>query len=108
MRYVIALVALLAACSNEHYDSGLTVRVEDANGRPLCDAVVVAAEGGYRETLDDKALDDCLFRGAGERAGRYTLTVGKNGYRTSETTVQIERDFCHVQNKSLTVRLSPL
>jgi hypothetical protein len=108
MRYAVLLAGLtFSACCNDHYVSGLTVRVEDVQGRTLCDARVEAAEGSYRETFDD-ALDDCVFRGAGERAGTYTLTVTRSGFRTAETVVRVDRDLCHVQNKSVTVRLAPL
>jgi hypothetical protein len=108
MRFAVLLASLtFSACCNDHYVSGLTVRVEDVQGRSLCDAQVEASEGSYRETLDD-ALDDCVFRGAGERAGSYTLRVSKSGFRTAEVTVRVERDLCHVKNENVTVRLAPL
>ncbi|MEO5580406.1 MAG: PEGA domain-containing protein [Gemmatimonadaceae bacterium] len=52
------------------------------------------------------ALDDVLLSLAYERAGTYTVTVTKPGYREwRRTGVQVGRDECHVITVPLTARL---
>ncbi len=86
---VLVLAAAAAAgCSDgavvcaPYFAYGLTVTVVSGRtGERICDAVVVAREGTYSETL---AVGDpgggCRYIGAPERAGRYSVHAERVGF----------------------------
>lgn len=81
---------------------GLTVLVRDSvTTAPAGDgAIVTAQDGSYVETLTVFAgdWDSVTFVGAGERPGRYALSVSKPGYRSwVRNGVRVGEDGCHVQ-----------
>ena len=87
---------------------GLNVVVLDAtSGQPLVEGVEVkAVEGTYLETLELTPGLEYSFKGAGERAGTYIVTVTKTGYQTyTSSPIVVTRNECHVITQSLTVNL---
>lgn len=107
-------MSFLASCGDgpggigctEIYIYGLNVTVkDDAAGVPICDAVVTAVDGAYTETLEAQAFGgDCTYNGAGERAGSYTITAKKTGFKDATQNVVVTADRCHV--KGVAVMLS--
>lgn len=85
---------------------GLTVLVRDSStAAPAGDGAIVTAEdGAYVETLTvfPGDWDSVTFVGAGERPGRYALTVSKPGYRAwVRRGVRVGEDGCHVQRVTI-------
>ena len=97
----------------DHIEFGLEVYVSGQFMQPIdnCGAQVVAVDDDYTETLRAEyreSLDACVFYGAPERAGRYTITVSLDGYETQVSEdVVVSQDVCHVQPRSLMFQLSP-
>ena len=92
----------------DYYAFGLAVSViDDATNQPICDAVVKAVDGAYSEQLKPQGLgSSCTYGGAGERAGNYTLTATKSGYRdTMQSGNVVTADRCHVKGLAVTLRL---
>lgn len=82
---------------------GLHVAVRDSlTSAPAAPgAVVIAQERAWFDTLDSFG-DSLYFIGAGERAGRYTVTVSKPGYRVwTRSGVLVEEEGCHVETVSI-------
>lgn len=93
-----------------HYRFGLTVLVRDSStASPAGDgAIVTAQDGSYVETLTafPGAWDSVTFVGAGERPGRYAISVSKPGYRSwVRRGVRVGEDGCHVQGVTIEARL---
>lgn len=89
------------------YRYGLTVVVLDSvTGASATDSAVVTAQDGmYIDTLA-LSFDSLAFVGAGERSGRYAITVVKPGYRDwVRTGVRVGEDGCHVRGVSVEARL---
>ena len=65
--------------------------------------LVVATDGAFADTATAFAG---TFQAAGERPGRYAVSVERSGYQKwSQSNVQIESDGCHVEPVSLHARL---
>jgi hypothetical protein len=79
------------ACTDE-FRFGLQVSVTDASGAPVCDAMVIARDGTYAETLDAEL---CMYHGAGERGGTYEITATL-GTRMAKVTQKVGENDCHV------------
>ena len=100
------------ACT-EQIVYGLEVYVSGQFMQPIdnCDAQVVAVDGDYSETLTADyrdSLGSCVFYGAAERAGSYTITASLDGYETQVSEgVVVSQDVCHVQPRSLMLQLWP-
>ena len=119
MRFFI-LAALLSsgpvacghACSTEE-EFGLHVSVVNGQtGAVLCTAVVTATDGSYSETL--RTLDplssadggtQCVFFGAGERAGTYTVDATAEGRESRVTGIEVTRNDCLVIPREITLKL---
>ncbi len=89
---------------------GLTVQVRDSvTGAPAGhDALVIARDGAYADTLSSFPFssDSVTFVGAGERPGRYVVTVSKPGYQLwVRDGVEVGEDGCHVQQVAITALL---
>lgn len=81
---------------------GLTVLVRDSvTAAPAGDgAIVTIQDGTYVETLTGFPgdWDSVSFVGAGERPGRYAITVSNPAYRPwVRSGVPVGEDGCHVQ-----------
>jgi hypothetical protein len=112
-----AAVLCLDACWNDtqctaQYVFGLEMRVVSSATRALiCDATVTASDGAYRERLQllpgsgaDGALE-CVYYGAGERAGTYALDVVAGSSEKTLSDIAVGHDECHVVTRQLTVEL---
>ena len=110
-------LALPAGCPidgvpcTELYAYGLTVRLSDAaTGDPISGATLVLTEGAYVETMQELSAEfnPGAYVGAGERPGRYTLTVQAEGYQSTVIEdIVVIADICHVIGRALDVELSP-
>lgn len=107
-------VLLLAGCDavggcTDEAVFGLRIEARAANGADLdADGVLgLARDGSFVDTLEvfGSFAGTLDLYGAGERAGRYDITISKPGYQTwQRTDVRVTEDECHVR----TVRLEAL
>src|SRR5438105_2804249 len=86
MRFFVWVLTILfgpvacggTACTSD-FRFGLSVSVlSTVTDAPLCSATVIATDGNYSETLalppfPADAGAECVYRGAGERAGTYSI-----------------------------------
>lgn len=89
------------------YRYGLTVVVRDSVTSALAidSTVVTAQDGAYVEVLA-VSFDSLAFIGAGERPGRYAISVARLGYLPwLREGVKVSKDGCHVQPTTVEVRL---
>jgi hypothetical protein len=113
-----ALLSLCAGCSgavtecSALYAYGLAVTViDEATGAPICTATVTASDGAYHETLRLEQLGapdggvECLYPGAGERAGTYDVAAQVDGRQKTVTGVAVSHDDCHVLTRQLRIGL---
>ncbi len=91
--------------------AGLSVSVTDGNSTTaICDATVtaVAEDDSYTETIMNMGSgSSCQYVGLYEHSGTFTVSVEKTGYTTTDSTVTIASDECHVIQENLTVALQP-
>ncbi len=118
MRSIAAVIAVLSlsACGpgpggtvcTEEFAFGLNVTVTDAaTGERVCDAVVTATEGDFSETLEVLPGDDCVYVGAGERAGTYRVEAAKAGFASAvQEDVVVGEDECHVVGEQVELALT--
>ncbi|MGI8617926.1 MAG: hypothetical protein ACR2L6_02410, partial [Gemmatimonadaceae bacterium] len=67
-------------------------------------AYLVATEGSYKDSVGVNAGGQLVA--AGERAGRYTVTVGHAGYVPfTQSPVVVNEDQCHVIPVTVQARL---
>ena len=90
--------------------SSLAVTVRDAvTAQPVCDARVVALQGGT--TYELRPLGEatgCTYSGPEERSGLFDVRVTKAGYEDAAVTnVRVTADECHVIPVQLTVDVRP-
>jgi hypothetical protein len=119
--FVLVAAAVASGCSDQVQTActadvrlglGIVV-VNDETGAHLCDAVATASSGSYSETLvrtSDARVSGCLYVGAAERPGTYSVhaeAVGFAGSTLPNVTVSVTRDGCHVQQVIGTIRLGP-
>jgi hypothetical protein len=105
-------VSCAQACTAD-FRYGLSVSVVDRlTGAPICDATVTATDGGHSETLTmlprDPLADagiQCLYLGAGERAGTYAIDARAGGRQSSTTGIELTRDACHVVGRAVRLEL---
>lgn len=98
-------------CTEEYrYGLTVTVAIDGDNTQKACGATVIATDGEYQETLVilETGSDHCVFSGAGERAGNYSIETSLTGFETAIEQVLVTRDICHVFPKSLEVLLKPV
>ena len=98
-----------AACSAD-YRYGLVVTViRPSTATRICDATVTATDDGYRETLavaqtsSDDGGAGCVYQGAGERAGTYTIQVHVDSSDKVVGGIVVTRDECHVIPRAVTI-----
>jgi len=90
--------------------SSLNVAVRDtATGQRVCDASVVALQGGDRYELDRTGdPQGCGYAGPYERSGIFEVRATRPGYQAASVgNVHVDADECHVIPVSLTVDLRP-
>lgn len=72
---------------------------------PECAAQVMIEDGDYSEQLECSAGEgegaNCQCWGAGERAGKYTVTVSLHSQEATQT-VTVQGGACHVRTEELT------
>jgi hypothetical protein len=92
------------------YVYGIVVQVKDPSGNPVPNAQVVIRDGNYTENLSqmDTPSPTGIYQGAGERPGKYDLTVSAPGYapQTFENLV-VSGGVCHVSQVTKEVSLLP-
>ncbi len=110
---------VLSACSQNSpqprvctalFAYGITVTVVDSvTGAPAASgAVLVARDGAYTDSVPTPGSwpNTSSVAGAGERAGTYTVTILKPGYKPwTQTGVTVTKDECHVRGVALTAKL---
>lgn len=98
------------ACTTD-FRYGVVVEVRDSvTGAPAAaGARLVVRDGAYADTSDQLPFTEPLMlQAAGERGGRYDLTVQKPDYRDwTRTGVRVWEDGCHVIPVRLEARLQP-
>jgi hypothetical protein len=90
--------------------SSLNVTVRDlATGQRVCDASVVALQGGNRYELDRTGdPQGCGYAGPYERAGVFEVRATRPGYQAASVgNVRVNADECHVIPVSVNVDLRP-
>jgi hypothetical protein len=114
---VLAAAGLIVGCNpftgacTLELRPGIVVEVRDAvTGAPAADgARLVARDGNYVETVDGPPAPNLTFlQAAGERPGRYDLTVSKPGYHNwTRAGVRVRDGGCHVIPVQLEAQLQP-
>jgi hypothetical protein len=94
-----------AGCTDEFLFGVLATVVDAVDGSPVIDGLVgTLTEGQFREEM---GVFGNTLQGAGERAGRYDLTVMAEGYDAlTLSPIQVESDACHVKPVNVTVGLN--
>jgi hypothetical protein len=82
--------------------SAFRVSVLDAAGNSVCNAKIVVREGDFASELT--ALN-CVYFGAHERAGTYSLEVTVGSDFKSVDGIKVSKDECHVVTRELTVTM---
>lgn len=83
--------------------------VHDKAGASVCDATVVAREGGFSQYLRPTPTGDgtCSWGGPVERPGTYEIRVTKPGYAVAVLEdVVVTADDCHVKTVALEMKLA--
>lgn len=93
---------------------GVSVQVRDSVSRAAAasGALLVIRDGTYADSMSYPAghaeLDGAPMFGAPERAGVYTLTVSKAGYRDwIRSGIRVTKGECHVSPVTVTALLQP-
>lgn len=115
--FIFATATLTGACNpfigacTQELRPGLVVEVRDAGtGAPAADgARLIARDGDYVETVEGPPVPGMTFlQAAGERAGKYTVTIQKAGYQDwTRSNIWVRDDGCHVSTARLEARLQP-
>jgi hypothetical protein len=96
------------SCSTD-FRYGIIVEVRDSvtGAAAAVDARLIVRDGTYADTSDQLPFTDPLIlRAAGERGGRYDLTIQKAGYHEwTRAGVRVREDRCHVIPVRLEARL---
>ena len=118
-------LCLLTACSSDDDDNdddslacadiavaGISLTVTDSiTGTRLCDAIVELRDGDHVEKPTGQGLDaECMYFGAYERAGTYTVTATLAGYASASQQVTVTAqggDCAHVNTQQVALALSP-
>lgn len=112
-----ALATTLAGCGNlldgqactADFRYGISISVLDrATGLPVIEGIAgEVRDGSYVETME--VFFENQLVGAGERAGTYDVSVTALGYAPwSQQNVDVDKDECHVEQRTLTATLDSL
>ncbi len=115
----LAVIAVLAAlgCTAE-VDCG-TIAVpalklkltDDVSGAAVCDAKVVIRAETHDLTEEVSAGPDCIYSGAHQHTGSFSITVSAPGYITTAVEhIDVINDAfnCHPVTRALALELMPL
>jgi hypothetical protein len=115
---IVGAAAIIAGCNpftgacTTELRYGLNVEVRDAvTGAPAADgARLIARDGDYVETVEGPPIPGMTFlQAAGERPGRYTVTIQKTGYQDwTRDNVWVRDGGCHVATVRFEARLQPV
>ena len=115
--FILATATLTGACNpftgacTTELRPGLAVEVRDAvTGAPAADgARLIARDGDYVEIVEGPPVPGMTFlQAAGERAGRYTVTIQKAGYQDwTRDNIWVRDGGCHVVTVRFEARLQP-
>ena len=115
--FILAAATLVAGCNpftgacTTELRFGIAVEVRDAvTGAPAADgARLIARDGDYVEIVEGPPVPGMTFlQAAGERAGRYTVTIQKTGYQDwTRSNVWVRDAGCHVVTVRFEARLQP-
>ena len=84
------------------------VRGSSTNAPAGRGARIIASDGAFADTASTSGDYDGPYQLAHERAGTYTVTVEKEGYRGwSQSGIRVTKGECHVRTVNLTARLQP-
>jgi hypothetical protein len=107
-----ALVFAGSACGGADCESigypALAVRVQDAAGEQVCDAVVTVTDGEFSEILPaSDTSGDCVYFGPFERAGTYRVDVALDGATGAVAGIEVTRrgDCDRLQTVQVAVEL---
>ncbi len=105
-----AVVLVLQGCGSRDCTSvalsGLSVRVQAPSGAGVCDAVVTVTDGDHSEVLSAGVTKQgCVYFGAGERPGTYTVTAKAGDVIGTVPGVKVRSDECHVITEDVMVEL---
>ncbi|RZA04272.1 MAG: hypothetical protein EOO68_08585 [Moraxellaceae bacterium] len=97
------------ACTAD-FRSGLAIHVYTAKAA-ACDAVIEIQEGTFSERpkgyYPTDSRTECVFSGAGERTGSYTITANLKGYAAQTLKAEVTKDSCHVITQKVDVKFAP-
>jgi hypothetical protein len=101
-------------CTDE-YRFGLAITVVDSvTASPPATAILIARSGTFVDSvgpiapylIDVNAAPVLILYSAGERAGKYDVTVRAPGYKDwTRSGINVSRDVCHVRLTAITARL---
>lgn len=101
---VAGLLLFLPGCPTETKNCtaillfGLRVSVAGGASAGECQVMVTAEEGSYMEELQCSAMGTtCACSGAGERRGKYLVTVMTGSDVVGQRDVVVTADECHVK-----------
>ena len=84
----------------------ITVRLGDG-GEASCVATVTITDGTTTETLQAVG-HPCVYAGAYEQPGKWTVTAKQKGYvSATQTAIEVVKGDCHVLGESVTLTLQP-
>jgi hypothetical protein len=116
MRALTPLVLLLplAACEppplacTDEARPGIVIHLDDELGDPVCDAELVLTAGERVETLTEgfETGGACVYSGATEAAGEYTVDITARGYLAESLDISVGEDECHVITEEREVTLT--
>ena len=114
----VMLAAALAACETQIEQrfcttvavDAMTVLVTDGlSHKRICDATVTVRDGDFTAELRPFEGPECAYSGPTERAGRYDVSVTRDGYTAASLTgVTVTADECHVMPIQLGFALDPV
>jgi len=105
---IATIVPTANACTTtckEYASAALTIHVRDASGALVCDADVVATDGGEEIALELFPGTECSYAGAWERAGDYVVTAKFDGRTATSERVSVTSGACHVKSKKIDLTL---
>lgn len=102
---VLTTVPKYVTCSAE-FVYGLNVFLTDQNDEPIVGATLTATDEEYIEIM--REWGDGWYAGAGERAGRYAITIEVEGFDIVKIDkIYLSEDECHVDRKYFFISLIP-
>ncbi len=102
---ILLLIHLAACCTGDVALWGLRVSVTDQGAR-VCGATVIATDESYTETLIAIGSDsDCVYTGASEREGQYTITARSDSRNGTATATVGEGCGDHVETEDVAIEV---